>query len=812
MARLLDEFPDMVLVLSASGTLLWANQTAEKLFERTMEEAVGIEVYSFVHPDDLGIVERSFETIQSKDVGNPIEIRVKTASGWRLVELIGVPVSWYEEGAILVGLRDLTDRRRFELAHNDVARFRSLVHRASIVVLLLSRDGEIESASGALIRMLGHDPEQIEHARFINLVASEDRESFDAMMKEVLADSSVGAITKTIRLLHFEGRQLIPFEMTIVNFLDDPTIQGLVLTAHDVSERVSAESELNAALDKLHSTFSLLSATLEATADGLLVVDQNLRITSSNRRFLDLLKPPEDIWQAQDLVGLSEHIAEQVEDPEGFRGRAREIFLQRDAESSDTLVFLDGRVLRRSSKPQYVDGEVVGRVWSFSDITEQHRLEQQLEHLAFHDALTGLPNRSLFNDRLDQAIARCQRNGMDLAVLFIDIDDFKTVNDGFGHSTGDELLVEMSGRLLSCLRVSDSAARLGGDEFAVLVEDVEDHEDVLSLSRRIMEVLRRPVSSGNRRVNATVSIGVTFGASESQREEMLRNADLAMYLAKTNGKDRIEEYEDRFHSQFATQLQLEADLREAIRENAFTVHYQPIVDLRSNEIKGFEALVRWEHPTNGLLHPAAFVPFAEEIGLIDAIDLILLREASSTFQHWQEIGIAPMDLLLSVNLPASVLENPSIGPTIVDVVESYGLSPSNLILEITDNTVKEDVTAAERHLSLLKDLGFKLAIDDFGNGYSSFSHLERLPIDILKIDPSYVMTTKEGDVLADFAKAIVQLCAIFGLQAIAEGVESAPQAARLLEIGCKCAQGYHLGVPLDAHATEELLRSRLITS
>jgi diguanylate cyclase (GGDEF)-like protein/PAS domain S-box-containing protein len=808
LARLLSVFPEIVIVLDADGKLLWANDLAQNLFSRSLDESIGISVIDFVHPDDLEMVLRSFETVQGKQMGNPIEVRVKVESKWRLLESIGVPVSWYQEGAILFSIRDLTDRRRFEVARDDVARFRSLVHNATTIMLFLTPDGSISSVSGALTRMLGHDPEIVENKPLSDIVVLEDRARLQTALKAALAQSSATRpVTVGVRMTHHASADLTEYELSIVSLVDDPTVQGLVVTAHDVSARVAAELELQRTLLELRDTFSLLSATLDSTADGLLVVDRERQITSFNSQFAAMWHLPDTLMASGDDIKLIDFILDQLEDPEAFVTRVDELYAQPNSESNDTLTFKDGRVFDRHSKPQFMAGEIVGRVWSFSDITEQKRLENDLSHMAFHDTLTGLANRALFRDRLNQAMARNERSSKYVAVMFLDLDNFKTVNDSLGHSAGDELLKSVSEALSNCLRRSDTAARLGGDEFAVLIEDVDNHDEVMALAQRIMTALRQPVTIGSQQVSVTVSIGITFGIKGSTSEQLLRNADLAMYLAKAQGRDRYEEFQDQMHTAVVERLELEADLRKAVVNREFVVHYQPIIELDSSAIRGFEALVRWQHPTKGLLQPVSFVPFAEEIGLINAIDRFVLEEACARVKNWQESGLASEQLLVSVNLSARELVDTAITDAVATSLVSTGFNPSNLILEITESAVMRDLESAVRNLHTLKLLGLQIAIDDFGTGYSSFSHLERLPIDILKVDKSFVSHSTTRANPADLALAIVQLARTLGLAAIAEGVETESEAEHLREMGCVLAQGYHLGMPMSAVETEELLRS-----
>ena len=809
LARLLNSFPEIVVVLDAQANVMWANHLAEELFDRPLESAIGMSAIDLVHPDDLEIVLRSLETIQSKTVGTPLEIRAKIGEDWRLIELIGTPVSWFEKGAVLFSVRDLTERRRFELARDNVARFRSLVHNATTIMMFVTPEGVIESVSGAMTRMLGHDPEAVERQPLANIVAVPDRPALRVAIETALRGSSAThPVVQALRMLRRGGQEMISYELAIVSLVDDPTVGGLIITAHDVSERVTAEMELRNSVRELRETSSLLNATLESTADGILVVGTDRIITSFNSQFAEMWKIPTNLVAAREDYRMVEYVAEQLVDPATFLARVNDLYAQPEAESNDTLEFVDGRVFQRLSKPQYVSGDVVGRVWSFSDITEQKRLESDLAHLAFHDALTGLANRALFHDRVNQALARSERSDNYVAVVFLDLDNFKTINDSLGHSAGDELLIVVANTLLGSLRKSDTAARLGGDEFAVLIEDVSSREEVMNMALRMMKALRQPVMVAGQELTSTVSMGITFGIKGHTGDQLLRNADLAMYLAKEQGKDRIEEFQDQMHVAVVQRLELETDLRRAVLSEELRVHYQPIINLDSGAIVGFEALVRWQHPTQGLLQPVSFIPFAEEIGFIHNIDRFVLTEACAQARRWQSQGLAPAGLLMSVNLSAREISDNSIRESVSLSLLETGFEPTNLILEITESALLRDLEATIRNLEALKSLGLSIAVDDFGTGFSSFSHLEQLPIDILKVDRSFVANITEHGGRPSLAPAIVQLAHTLGLTAIAEGVESSDQVSPLLDIHCALAQGYHLGMPLDADATEGLLRAQ----
>jgi diguanylate cyclase (GGDEF)-like protein/PAS domain S-box-containing protein len=801
LTRLLGELPDAVVVVDPECRILWANRATERLAQRSLREAVGMSGLDLIHPDDLELVLRSFVTVQDKETGTVIEVRIRASTGWRLVELLGAPVPWLEDGAVLLCLRDLTDRRRYELASGEEARFRSLVQNSAAVTMLVSPEGLVESVSGALTRLLGHDPELVEHAPLADLVVTSDRPALaGALERASLGATAAHPVTVALGLLRHTATESVPFELTIVNLIDDPTVGGFLISAHDITARSAAELGLRNAL-------SLLTATLDSTADGILVVDRAGHITSFNRRFTEMWSLPDSLLANSDDAVV--FVSEQLSRPEAFMAKIKELYAQPEAEDDDILEFKDGRVFERHSKPQRVDGAVVGRVWSFRDITDRKRLEDELSYQAFHDSLTGLANKALFRDRLQHAAVRSERTQAHLAVLFIDLDNFKTVNDSLGHAAGDDMLRRVAEVLVGCLRKVDTAARLGGDEFAILIEDIEHHSYAVGLAERVLVALRRPVMVGTTEVSATVSIGITFDVPGITSDQLLRNADLAMYTAKERGKNRFEEFEDDMHTSVVARLEVEADLHRALQRHELLVHYQPIVDLQSDAIIGFEALARWRHPTRGLLSPVSFIPYAEETDLINRIDALVLEEACAQTRAWQlEYRLDP-PLAISVNVSSRRLIDTTLVNDVSAVLGDVGLSPSSLILEITESAMMRDTEAAARNLRPLKERGVRVALDDFGTGYSSLSYLQRLPIDILKIDRSFVMSIADHDGHVGLAPAIVQLAHTLGLTPIAEGVEYEDQAVELRRLGCRLAQGYHLGVPLDAKTSSRMLHERL---
>lgn len=433
---------------------------------------------------------------------------------------------------------------------------------------------------------------------------------------------------------------------------------------------------------------------------------------------------------------------------------------------------------------------VGGIVVNARDVSERHALEAQLTHQASHDELTRLANRTLFLSRLARSVAQRERDPHPAAVLFLDLDDFKKVNDSLGHSVGDELLVAASARLTACVRPGDTIARLGGDEFAILLDGVEDRSTVSTVATRIADQLREPFRVSGRDVFISVSIGIADVSQGDTPDDVVRNADLAMYFAKSRAKGRYAVYERAMHSQVMQRLELEADLREAVDGDSFFVEYQPIVHLATGTIYGAEALVRWKHPERGLVAPADFVALAEDTGLIVPIGRAVLREACVRAKDWcgrQRRGRA---FRISVNLSARHFHEASLVDDVHDALASSALPPDMLTLEITESVLMQQSPQLLDKLKALKALGLQLALDDFGTGYSSLGYLQRFPIDILKIDRSFVDTIGTDGADPALTRAIVALGRTMGIETIAEGIERPEQRDALVSIGCTLGQGF----------------------
>jgi diguanylate cyclase (GGDEF)-like protein/PAS domain S-box-containing protein len=442
------------------------------------------------------------------------------------------------------------------------------------------------------------------------------------------------------------------------------------------------------------------------------------------------------------------------------------------------------------------------------DVTERMDLEEQLVHRAFHDPLTGLANRPLFLDRLEHALAHTARSGRHLAIPFMDLDDFKRVNDSLGHEVGDQLLIAVAQRLQGCLRAQDTLARLGGDEFVVLLEDVGSGSIAVPVAERLLECLKAPFSLAEAELSVSASIGIAILAPSetSPWGVLLYRADAAMYEAKRQGKARYAIYNLITHMRSREPLRMAYYLRVALERGEFALHYQPKVDLRTDTIVHMEALLRWHHPEYGMVPPSEFIPVAEETGLIISLGRWVLKEACTQVRRWQELYPRTPGLVAEVNLSAKQLHRPTMaGEEVAEVLRETGLEPSRLELEITEGVLMEDAPSTVAALEKLKDLGVKVSIDDFGTGYSSLSYLKRFPVDTLKIDRSFIGgldTDPEDDVLVS---GMIGLGHALGLNVVAEGVETERQLVRLKEMGCTMAQGHYFSKPLPAEAATSLL-------
>jgi diguanylate cyclase (GGDEF)-like protein/PAS domain S-box-containing protein len=561
------------------------------------------------------------------------------------------------------------------------------------------------------------------------------------------------------------------------------------------------------------------------------VLGRTAELSASQQRFAALVQHSSDVVTVVDRNGCVTYQSASIErilgyTPEGLLGRSVFEMTHEDhaAELASALEHAAGKAMRihtvttswRHASGRECQVEVTitnlldnphvhGLVLNTRDVTERFVLERQLTQQAFTDALTGLPNRALFKDRLQHALSRRHAVETNLAVLFLDLDGFKAVNDTLGHSTGDEILVQVAMRLRGVVRSSDTVARFGGDEFAVLVEDPEGAGYALGLAQRINDAIRQPFDVAAERVHLATSVGIArFDAACDGAEQLLRNADLAMYQAKASRAGGYALFHPDMHAGLVERVRLESDLRQAVDRGEFFVHYQPMFSMRTGQITGVEALLRWRHPDRGTIGPAEFIPLAEATGLIWPIGLWVLRESCEQVARWQQQLPSTPPLRVSVNVsPRQLLTGDLVGE-VERVLSDTGLSAADLTLEMTENVLIDNGDATLATLNGLKALGVRLAIDDFGTGYSSLSYLHRFPVDVLKIDRSFVERLSNGDD-SGLVGAILRLGQTMRLETVAEGIERPQEMLFLRRQGCTTGQGFHFSPPVSGQEMGEML-------
>jgi diguanylate cyclase (GGDEF)-like protein/PAS domain S-box-containing protein len=585
---------------------------------------------------------------------------------------------------------------------------------------------------------------------------------------------------------------------------DEPTL----LVLKDSLEVLASQAAL--ALDRIALTDVVNRRNSEAyfrtlvhnTSDVIVIVDDIDRIqyvspsaaTVFGTEMLDGV-PVVDLIEPTERHRMAELLARVRTTP---TSHPRMDFRARHEDGRDLLVEVDCRDLRS-------DHTVAGLVLTVRDVTERRTLERELAHQAFHDSLTGLANRVLFADRVSHALSRMRRNNSLVGVLFIDLDDFKVINDTLGHGVGDRLLAAVAERIVGSLRSDDTAARLGGDEFAVLIEDAATVERLEQTADRIVAALAEPFTIGEEIVSGVASIGIATTAEVVGADELLRQADLALYVAKGAGKGQWRRYQSDLHTAVVRRLELRSALDQAVHQGQFILEYQPIVDLTTNETVAFEALIRWQHPVRGTIAPAEFIDVAEESGLIVAMGRWVLREALTTTGRW--LSRLPADRLryISVNVSARQVRSPGFVEDVRRALDTSGVDPGLLMLEITESLVLRDDESVYSTLAELRQLGVQIAIDDFGTGYSSLSYLRHMPVDVLKIDKSFIDDMVSSKQQRALVAAIVHLAETLDLRVVAEGVEEHAHRVLLSGMGCSFGQGYLFARPLPDNEAFDVL-------
>jgi diguanylate cyclase (GGDEF)-like protein/PAS domain S-box-containing protein len=613
-------------------------------------------------------------------------------------------------------------------------------------------------------------------------------------------EETISHLGKTDNLLILKK----PYDFIAVRQLACALTKKWQLLQESVHYTSSLEQRVKEHTETLQQSLSRLRATLESSTDGILVIDQNNKVVDFNQKFLTLWAISEEELTQKDFLKLLDYFNNYLAETNELND-LRELILNKEKITLGLLKLNDHRIFEYYSQPQKLETETIGRVFSFRDISQRAKLEKELQHQATHDALTGLPNRVLLEDFLIKIIAESQRKNTHFAVLFFDLDRFKLINDSLSHAVGDELLRLVANRLRSTLRSCDLVARLGGDEFVVVLDNLRNNPKniIQRMATKLLDAMHTPFHIEKREIVISTSIGISIYPNDGQSSDiLLRSADTAMYQAKSLGANQYQFYTEKLHLDNLYFLETEMQLRNAIINDELILYYQPQIDVNTNKLVAVEALIRWNHPTKGLLLPIDFIPLAEETGLIVPIGDWVLRTACKQNKEWQLAGLPPVRV--AVNITTQQLNQLNLVEHIQDILTNVGLKPEFLELELTENSIISNTNVIEM-INALKDSGIRIALDDFGTGYSSLSYLKNIHLDRLKIDRSFVqniLMNKGDDVII---QAIITMAKSLNLEVLAEGVETEQQLDFLKKQNCGEVQGFYFSKPLSTLQFQDLL-------
>ncbi len=776
--RLVDLSPDGIVVHRA-GRIVYVNRAGVGLIgARDFDDLLGRSIIDFVHTGSLGpTLERISQLTEDSPVSEASEAALVRFDGTPLVvESVSVLTRWEGEEAYQVILRDLTDRKLAEAALRYQA---NLVEHVSDAIIGVDVFGRVQSWNHAAELIYGVPSDEAVGAWFHDLVGLPD-----GFGKSALRD------VESIHTRH-DGMSLIVRASVTAIFDDVGDQTGWVVVCADTTERRRAEEERRA-VERLHST------VIEAVDEGIIVADAAGFVVDANpaahrillldvepgTRLVDCIAGPDGIVGAdRRTIAPADHpVARALADNETMH----DVLIGLVTEDAERWLALSCRPLPAAS------GAPSGTVCSFADVTNVILAQQELNYRATHDELTGLCNRTVFVDSLQHALARSRRTQANTAVLFVDIDRFKVVNDTMGHASGDEVLTQIGRRLKGATRAMDRVGRIAGDEFIVMCSDVTGIEPVAQRAAELERLISEPIHLSNGRQPALhASVGIAFAAGgDGDAEELLRDAHVAMRRAKEQGGTKVEIFDDKLRVRAERRRQLELALRAALDNHEIDVYFQPIVAVSSPRMLGVEALARFNHPTLGSIPPDEFIPVAEETDLILTLGIEVLGKACTQTAHWRATDPDARDLYVSVNLSARQLYDPQLVHQVETVLHTTGLEPDALWLEITESVLMDDAPTAARIFAELRALGVHLVVDDFGTGYSSLAYLQAFPVEMLKIDRSFVMGLGEDESSEAIVRAIISLATSLKLRVVAEGVELYAQLELLDELGCDSFQGW----------------------
>jgi diguanylate cyclase (GGDEF)-like protein/PAS domain S-box-containing protein len=760
--------------ITANTTLarMLGYDSADELLQLSMAEDV------YANADERAELIRKFEPL---GYASDAELQWKRKDGSRIWVQLNAHAIKSSKGTLHFEgfVYDITERKRAEesLAAANAQRKAVLDAVTRVAIIATDTNGIVTMFNTGAEKVLGYTSEEMVGRSILELHLDRDVALDDL-------HASVGLDEREWLYVRKDGE---PVTMLVsVTALTDKS--GFLHAGNDVTERKRAEEMLRKQ-----------SAAMTASMDGIGILNERLEFTYLNVALAKLYGYP----NPNHMLGLPMLALYEPADVEKITNVILPVVHQRGRWRGE----MTGKRRDDATFPQEISLTAIeggGVVCVVRDITERTYAEEQIKHLAYHDALTGLPNRLLFKDRLTVALSHAQRDHSRIAVLFLDLDRFKVINDSLGHNIGDQLLQAVAARVQSCVRESDTVARLGGDEFTLMIPNLQRSEDAAPVAQKILEAVRYPFHIEGREFFITTSIGISLYPEDgTDAETLIKNADTAMYQAKEQGRDNYQLFNAYINAKALQRIALEHGLRRALFNDEMAVHYQPIFDLRAGRISGMEALLRWTHPEMGPIPPSVFIPLAESTGLMNSIGAWALRAACKQAKTWHDAGFK--NLSLAVNLSVTQLQQPDLVARVREALEETGLPPRLLELEITESSAMHSPEASVRTLYDLKKLGIRISLDDFGTGHSSLSYLKRFPIDTLKIDQSFVRDINSDPDTAAIVTAIIAMAHSLRLKVIAEGVEFSEQAAFLKRYGCDQMQGYLIKPPVPAREFFELI-------
>jgi len=804
--NLVEQIPIVTYIDRAddSDTSVYTSPQIEELLGYTPEEWQAEKLWArCLHPEDEERILRADERFETRGEPFDEEYRLLAKDGsvvWVREEAVlvedksGEPLYW--QGVIL----DITEQKEaVEELRRSERRFRVLTQNSSDLITLMGVTGAIRYQSPSVEPILGYEQEETVGDNVFDYVHPEDLSKVEMAFAEGLKDHLRRPLVE-YRFRHKDGSWRW-IESVGSNMLADPEVGGYVVNSREVTARRTAEERYRRLAEQI-PVVPYIEEPTEGDTAGYHVTYMSPRIEEvlgySVGRFMEEVGFWDGLIHPKDLGAVLAEDERVEETGEPFSMEYRMI-----SADGETVWVRDEALLVRDE-----DGEPLYWQGVLTDVTTSKTLEEQLKRRAFHDQLTGLPNRQLFVERLVRALGHKRRSGRKVAVLFMDLDGFKVVNDSLGHETGDLLLVAIGERLRRRLRPGDTLARFGGDEFVVLLEEVKHSDDATEVAGRITECLEQPFVVGEQKLFVNASIGVALStARTTSPEDLLRDADTAMYLAKDEHAGyRV--FDPAMHERVLNRLSLENDLRHAIGREEFHLVFQPKLRLEDDTIAMVEVLLRWQHPQRGLLMPDDFIPMAEESGLIAPIGRWVLETTCRQLRGWLDRHPRAMPLVACVNVSAGQLRYPDLLHEVRSALEESGIEASNLALEITESALVENLQTSMTLLKELRSLGVRVSLDDFGSDYSSLTYLMQLPVDFVKIDGSFARYLGETPKARVIVEAIISMAHALGLEAVGEGIESVEQLEHFRSMGCDLVQGYHLARPVPTEELGRVLETR----